>query len=260
MSRKPDLPENMMIEPFRGAVPTWDSDEPDLPYEAFFEPIIPRENPEFQHALAASSDKRFREYLRQLQLPKNRNKKCSTIAKIMEISLAEFTDFLRNASRTRAISIAAARLPEITMHMADDALTQKATCGRCDGWGFVNITPEEMPSLEDGKPIPGGIRPMGQRWVRDCPNCDSTGKTKKPGDAHARDKILLMNGIGAKSNGVTVAINNNYGGNGIESAGARLAAITFDVSSEAVIEGGGHESTVDELGHIIDGDPVDGVL
>ena len=236
MSRPPKdpPPPGMMLEPHspRGLVPTWGSDEPDLPFESFFEPINPRGNPDFQQALAASGDKRFREYLRQLNLPKNRRKSCSTIAKIMDISLREFIDFLRSSYHTQAISVAAQRLPAIASDMADDAMTQRDACGRCDGWGFVAVSTDEMPELREGEPIPGNIRPMGQRWVRDCPKCDGKGKTAKPGDAHARDKILLMNGISNKSAGVTVAINNNYNGHGIENSGSRLSAITFDVSAE----------------------------
>jgi hypothetical protein len=252
MSREPKepLPPGMMLEPRspRGLVPTWDSDEVDPPFESFFEPIKPRENLDFQQALAASGDKRFREYLRQLNLPKNRRKSCSTIAKIMDISLREFIDFLRSSYHTQAISVAAQRLPAITSDMADDAMTQREACGRCDGWGFVNVSETEMPPLpEDGGPIPGGIRPMGARFVRDCPNCSGTGKLKKPGDSHARDKILLMNGISNKSTGVTVAINNNYGGHGIEAAGNRLSAITFDVSADS-LDSVSDSSTVEAQG------------
>ena len=88
---------------------------------------------------------------------------------------------------------------------------------------------------------------MGARWVRDCPKCGATGQTNKPGDSHARDKILQLNGFDKKSSGVTVAIN-NYGGNGIEAAGARFAALTFDISADSA------ESEViqidsDERGH-----------
>ena len=177
---KPSLPPGTMLEKYRGEVPSWDSPDTDEVYEAFFEPVKPRDNPEFQQALAASTDKRFREYLRQLNLPKNRNKKCSTIAKVMDISLAEFIDFLRTSYRAQAMSVAAMRLPEITTHMANDALTQKEACGRCDGWGFVNVTAEELPPLEDGQPIPGGVRPMGARWVRDCPKCGATNVFTSP--------------------------------------------------------------------------------
>ena len=172
----------------------------------------------------------------------------------MEISLTEFTDFCQS-HRTRSLSIAAQRLPEITENMADDAMTQKEACGRCDGWGFVNVTPEEMPELPAGDgPIPGAIRPMGQRWVRDCPKCDGSGKTKKAGDAHARTALLEMNGFGKKGSGVMVAINNNYSGHGIEAAGNRLRDLTFDVSADAEI-GGDPKSTDDAQGRILEGDP-----
>lgn len=243
MSRQPKdpIPPGMMLEKFRGEVPAWNSEETDQPYESFFTPIAPRENVDFQQALAASGDKRFREYLRQLNLPKNRNKKCSTIAKIMDISLAEFIDFLRTSYRAQAMSVAAMRLPDITSDMADDAMTQKEACGRCDGWGFVGVPDDQMPVLEEGKPIPGNIRPMGTKFVRDCPQCNGTGKINKAGDSHAREKILLMNGISNKSPGVTVAINNNYSGHGIEAAGARLSAVVFDVGAD-VIEGGDPQS------------------
>ncbi len=254
--RTPDPKPGMMIEKYRGEVPAWNSDEVDQVYEAFFTPVQPRDNPEFQQALAASTDKRFREYLRQLNLPKNRNKKCSTIAKIMDISLAEFTDFLRSASRTRALSIAAQRLPAITSDMADDAMTQKEACGRCDGWGFVGVPDEQMPTLEEGKPIPGGIRPMGQKWVRDCPQCSGTGKLSKPGDNHARAALMLMNGISNKSAGVTVAINNNYGGHGIESA-VGLKNVTFDLGADLIESIGGDPILEAERGHAGDGDPVE---
>ena len=260
MSRPPKdpPPPGMMLEPHspRGLVPTWGSDEPDLPFESFFEPINPRGNPDFQQALAASGDKRFREYLRQLNLPKNRRKSCSTIAKIMDISLREFIDFLRSSYHTQAISVAAQRLPAITSDMADDAMTQKEACGRCDGWGFVNVTPEELPPLEDGQPIPGGVRPMGTRFVRDCPQCNGVGKKSKAGDSHARDAILRMNGFDKRGAAVAVSINNNYGGNGIESLGAKFASVTFDVSAEA--ETGGDPESNDERGRIIDGDPAGG--
>lgn len=244
---KPNPAPGMMLEKFRGEVPAWNSDEIDQPYESFFDPIKPRENLDFQQALAASTDKRFREYLRQLTLPKNRNKKCSTIAKIMDISLAEFIDFLRTSYRAQAMSVAAMRLPAITSDMADDAMTQKEACGRCDGWGFVGVKEEEMPELPiDDGPIPGGVRPMGTKFVRDCPNCAGTGKLKKPGDAHARTSLMLMNGISSKSSGVTVAINNNYGGNGIESAGQRLASVCFDVSADLISEGGDPANNAEE--------------
>ena len=237
---KPPLPPGTMLEKYRGEVPSWDSPDTDEVYEAFFEPVKPRDNPEFQQALAASTDNRFREYLRQLNLPKNRNKKCSTIAKVMDISLAEFVDFLRTSYRAQAMSVAAMRLPEITSDMADDAMTQKKACGRCDGWGFVNVAEQEMPPLpEDGGPIPGGIRPMGTRFVRDCPNCSGTGKLNEPGDAHARASIMLMNGISNKSAGVTVAINNNYNGHGIENASARFAGLSFDISADSIESIGG---------------------
>lgn len=246
MSRQPKdpIPPGMMLEKFRGEVPAWNSEEIDKPYESFFDPIKPHDNLEFQQALAASTDKRFREYLRQLNLPKNRNKKCSTIAKIMDISLAEFIDFLRTSYRAQAMSVAAMRLPEITEHMANDALTQKEACGRCDGWGFVNVSEAEMPPLDEDKPIPGNIKLMGTRYVRDCPKCDGSGKTQKPGDSHARDKILSMNGFDKKGAAVAVSIN-NYGGNGIEAAGSRLSSVCFDISADAET-GGDPENNAEE--------------
>lgn len=243
MSRQPKdpIPPGMMLEKFRGEVPAWNSEDEDVPYQEFLD-AANLKGPEMQHAMAAASDKRFRELLRQINLSKNRNRKLSSLAKIMDISMTEFTDFLRQASRARALSLAAQRLPDITSDMADDAMTQKEACGRCDGWGFVNVTPEEMPSLpEDGGPIPGGIRPMGARFVRDCPNCGATGKLNKPGDAHARTSIMLLNGISNKSQGVTVAINNNYGGHGIEAAGSKLASVCFDISADT--ETGGDPKT-----------------
>ncbi len=218
------------MELHRGLVPNWDSDQIDQPYENFFDPLKLRENPELQQALAASADKRFRGFLDELQKPKNRNKRLSWIAKVMGISLAEWGQFLNSSYHTRAISIAAARLPGITNDMADDAMTQKDACGRCDGWGFVTVPSEDVPILEDGQPIPGGIRPMGARFVRDCPKCDGAGKVKRVGDAHARDKILQLNGFDKKGAGVTVAIN-NYGGMGIDAA-RNLSAITFDVNAD----------------------------
>lgn len=257
MSNKPNPQPGMMIEKFRGEVPAWNSDQVDEPYQAFLD-AAKLETPEAQQALAASSDKRFRELLRQINLPKNRNKKYSTLAKIMDISMAEFADHLRSASRTRALSIAAQRLPAITNDMADDAMTQKEACGRCDGWGFVNVTPEEVPPLpEDGSPIPGAVRPMGARWVRDCPQCSGSGKINKPGDSHARASLMLMNGISNKSPAVAVSISNNYGGNGIESAGARLSNITFDLSADSVESIGGDPSSTDERGHSFDSGPVE---
>lgn len=248
---KPPIPPGMMLEKYRGLVPSWNGEEDEV-YQAFLDEAK-LESPEMQQALAASSDRRFCEYLRQLNLPKNRNKKSSTLAKVMDISMTEFTDFLRTAARARSLSIAAQRLPEITEHMADDALTQKEACGRCDGWGFVNVSTEEMPELKEGEPVPGAIRPMGQRWVRDCPQCSGTGKLKKPGDSHARDKILSMNGFDKKGSGVTVAIN-NYGGHGIESAGARLSSVCFDVSADAEL--GGDPGPDEQRGHAFEGDPV----
>jgi hypothetical protein len=234
MSRPPKdpIPPGMMLEKYRGLVPAWNSEEEDPAYDAFLE-AANLKSPDMQHALAAASDKRYRELLRQMNLPKNRNRKLTSLAKIMEISMTEFTDFLRQASRARALSLAAQRLPDITSDMADDAMTQKEACGRCDGWGFVNINPEELPPLDEDKPIPGNIKLMGTRYVRDCPKCDGSGKTSKPGDSHARDKIMEMNGFGKKGAAVAVSIN-NYGGNSIESAGARLANVTFNVDADVI--------------------------
>lgn len=256
--KKPDIPPGMMVEKYRGIVPAWDSDQIDEPYQAFLDEAK-LDSPETQLALAASTNKKFREYLRQLTLPKNRNKKSSTLAKVMDISLAEFMDFQRESGRTRSLSIAAQRLPAITNDMADDAMTQKEACGRCDGWGFVNVTPEEVPPLpEDGSPIPGAVRPMGARWVRDCPNCNGVGRLSKPGDNHARTALLEMNGLGRKS-GAAVAVSiNNYGGHGIEAAGNKLSSLVFDVSAET-IEGGDPQSTDDwRDSNLIGESPADG--
>lgn len=227
----------------RGLVPSSTFGITDLPYNSLLDQIDPRNNPHAQLALAASTDKRFRMFMEIVNKPPFNRYSLATCAKKLEISITEFADFWRKANTTRAIARAAERLPEITNDMADDAMTQKEACGRCDGWGFVKVAEDDMPELVDGGPVPGNIRPMGQKWVRDCPQCNATGKISKAGDSHARDKILLMNGISTgKSAGVNVSIN-NFGGMGIENAGGRMSAVTFDVSAES---GGDSEYTEEE--------------
>lgn len=216
----------------RGMVPGIDEAHTDEPYNAFLDQIDPRNKPETQLALAASNDKRFREFLRVVNHPKYKRNCLAYVAKVCDIGLPEFAEFWRRANQTRAFAVAAEGLPALTQDMLGDAASKKEVCERCDGFGYVEV-PEARMVLEDGKPIDGSFRPMGVKWVRDCPVCEGNGRLSRPGDSHARDKLILMNGIGQKGSGVTVAIN-NYGGMGIEAAGNRMSNVTFEVSAEEI--------------------------
>ncbi len=238
--RRPPMPKLIKEKKSpRGLVPSSTYGAQDTVYNDFLQTIDPRNNEQARMSLATSNDKRIREFIRIVNLPPFNRYSLATCAKKLDISMPEFADIWRKSCLASAVALAANRLPEITDHIANDALSQSECCGRCDGWGHVKVSEEEMPPLEEGQPIPGGIRPMGAKWVRDCPKCGGSGQIRKAGDSHSRDKILQMTGFNAKGAGVTVAIN-NYGGMGIEAGGARMSSLTFDVSAEPS-EGGDPE-------------------
>lgn len=86
-------------------------------------------------------------------------------------------------------------------------MSKKIACERCDGLGWISA-PNGLPDDTPGyRSIQSGDDEL---WIRDCPNCEK-GKIRKPGDAHARDRVLEMGGLVNKSkSGLTLV--QNFGG------------------------------------------------
>jgi hypothetical protein len=219
MARNPHRPQPKALavekNSPRGLVPTATFGKLDQTYNDFLTEVDPQNNVQAHYALAAASDKRFREFLRIMGEPRFRNYSLAALAKTCDISLPEWADFWRKAQIARSIAEASNAIPQLTRDLVADARTQDVLCERCDGLGTIDPT--------------GGTE--GQ--VRTCPGCKGLGTLKRPGDTHARDRILEMTGVTQKGKGgAAVTINANFGGLGIDSATERLNRISFDVSAE----------------------------
>lgn len=235
---RPVMPEgepDQMLEHHspRGLVPTSEFADLDTPYVEFLEELNPREDKDAQFALAAATDKRFREFIAVANSPKYKRWSLATIAKKLDISLPEFANFWAKAGQAAAMARAARGLASMTNDMLADAASKSEACERCDALGWVAAAAGIDPAPDGYRFMGDG--PDGERWARTCPVCEGRKRLRAVGDAHARDKILAMNGIGQKGGGVVVAIN-NYAGMGIESAGNRMGAVSFEVDGEMTAE------------------------
>jgi len=71
--------------------------------------------------------------------------------------------------------------------------------------------------LEEGDPLEG----IPDKYIRDCPDCQ-TGQVRKPGDAHARDRVLEVSGLITRGKGIQVNLNQNFAGQSHSSAVTEL--------------------------------------
>jgi hypothetical protein len=213
----PKKPKALVLEKKspRGLVPTSSFGILDTTYNDFLQTVDPKANPDAQYALASATDRRFREFLRIMGEPRFSRYSLAALAKTCDISLPEWADFWRKAQITRAIAETSNAIPDLARDMMADARSQNVMCERCDGLGTVDPT--------------GGEKDI----VRCCPACKGLGTLSRPGDSHARDKVLEMTGLSSKAKGgAAVTINANFSGMGIDSATERLNRISFDVSAE----------------------------
>ena len=208
----------------RGLVPSRKYGIRDTVYGAYLQRLNPRENEDFQLALAASKDPRFQDFLEKIKSARFRRMAVQTIAKGCGISLMEFQNWWQKATTQQAIADAQMAGLTIIRDMVGDARTREAVCERCDGMTWI-AAPQGLP-LETP-----GYRSMTcgdeVRWIRDCPACRG-GKVSRPGDSHARDRVLEVGGLIQKNKSL-VQINQNFGGAEHASAVSQLDSMTMDL-------------------------------
>ena len=214
----------------RGLVPSRTKGSLDRVYAAYLNELNPRYNLDVQAALSTTEDPRFKEFLERISDYKYRNVSLQAIAKGCLIDLSDFSKWWRKSCSQRAVAIATEKSVKITSDMAQDAMSVSVACAKCDGLGWVSAPPG---LTEDNQPE--GYRSMQsgkeEIWIRDCPNGCTAGKVRKPGDYHARDKILEMSGLIQKGKGIQ--INQNFGMATHASAVANLKDImTLDIEPE----------------------------
>ena len=196
-----------VYEKERGFVPSREVGVKDRVYGAYLDKLDPRGRDEVQQALAATGDIRFKEFLERVMTPKYKRVSLQSIAKACNISLAEFNAWWQRESVQRALATAQVGSVMITRDMVEDARTQEVMCPRCEGLGFIGA----FPGLPEGTPGYREISPATDnedaKYVRDCPNCSASTKVKKPGDQHARDKVLEMSGLVKKGAGIQIVQN-----------------------------------------------------
>ena len=221
----------MVRDGYRGMVPSRENGYKDKVYGEYLTTLNPRENTHVQMALAECSDVRFTEFLERIMSGRYRRVSLQTIAKACGIGLTDFADWYQKASTQRAIATAQIRSSRIAEDMATDAESTTTACPRCDGLKFV-AAPAGLPVDTCGyRMIEKGGMGYEEKWIRDCPVCDGSGKSRKPGDAHARDRILEMSGIIQRGKSA-VQIVQNFGGAAHSSAVQDLdSAMTIDVSA-----------------------------
>jgi hypothetical protein len=182
-------------------------------FNAFLAELDPRGDSERSSAvclaLACSRDRRFQEFLRRLDQPRYQRYSLAAIAKSCDLSLGEFLQFWNDAQVERAIAIARSAGPGIVSDMTQDALSSYKSCERCDGLGWV-----EVPAWAPAEMVPGYLGPLSDHpeapAVRTCPACGGSRKIRKPGDRHAREKVLEIAGpIGMPASVQVVAFNFN---------------------------------------------------
>lgn len=208
----------------RGMVPSRAFGIKDKVYGEYLTKLNPREDPKVQHALSITPDPRFQEFLDRIKLPQYKRVSLQSIAKACDISLLEFTQWWSKVSTQVAIHKAQTESIKITEDMIEDARSREVACERCDGMTWVSAPPGLPKTTPGYRKITNDDEEL---WIRDCPVC-SNGKIRKPGDAHARDRILEMSGLVQKGK-AAVQIVQNFGGAAHSSAVTQLDAITIDV-------------------------------
>lgn len=212
----------------RGLVPTRAYGSKDKVYGAYLTHLDPRNDVRVQKAMAASPDPRFQEFLDRILTPRYKKVSLACIAKACCLDLKEFNDWWNRESTQAAIAVAQTGSLDITCDMVVDARSVNAVCERCDGMTWIGA-PQGLPLETPGyRPMQSGDEVI---WIRDCPNC-SGGKVRKPGDTHARDKVLEMSGIIKRGAGVNVQINNNGGASHVSAVSSLDDVMTIDLNPE----------------------------
>lgn len=214
----------------RGLVPSRKFGIQDRVYGSYLNTLNPRGDKNVQDALATCPDPRFKEFLARISEPRFKRISLQAIAKACSIDLKEFQTWWQRESTQRAIAIAQTKSIEVTEDMVEDARTSDDVCPRCDGLGFV-AAPIGLPKGVPGyRQIEAGAEP---KYIRTCPKCES-GKVRKPGDAHARDRIMEMAGIIQRGKSAVTLVQ-NFGGASHSSAITQLDdAMTITVDAEHV--------------------------
>lgn len=211
----------------RGEVPSREVGIRDKVYGAYLDNLNPRENEDVQTALAAHPNPRFKEFLDRINTPRYHRVSLQTIAKACEISLMEFQEWWNKASTQVAIAKAQMGSIKITDDMVQDAQSKDVACSRCDDLGFVAAGPNLPATVPGYRRIDDGTG--DPKFIRTCPDCQGRGRSRKPGDQHARDTIMKMSGIIQPAKGISIT--QNFGGASHASAVDSLnEMMTFDVT------------------------------
>ena len=208
----------------RGMVPSREFGIQDRVYKSYLDTLNPRESHDVQLALAASSDNRFTEFLERIKLRKYKRISLPSIAKACNISLLEFQQWWQKESTQAAIAVAQTESVNITKDMVSDARSKDTACERCDGLTWISSPaglPEETPGYRSVTDALGTVM-----WIRNCPNCNA-GRVTKPGDQHARDRVLELAGLVKKGPGLV--INQSFAGNHASSVSALDDVMTIDI-------------------------------
>lgn len=214
----------------RGLVPSRKFGTRDKVYGSYLEKLDPRTNEHVRGSLAQSEDPRFLEFLDRVSIPRYRKVALQTIAKACNISLMEFNNWWQKASAQAAIATAQRASIDITEDLVEDARSVQVACERCDGMTWVSAPPGLPDQTPGYKQISGSQgEPL---FIRDCPVC-TNGKVRKPGDTHARDRVLEMSGLIQKGK-TGVQIIQNFGGASHSSAVTDLDVMTLDVQCSEV--------------------------
>jgi hypothetical protein len=219
----------------RGQVPSRQFGIKDRVYGEYLTNLNPRENGDVQLALASSSDPRFVEFLERIKMNRYRRISVQAIAKACGIDLMEFQNWWNRQSTQAAIAKAQNGSIKVVSDLIADAQSVMDVCPRCDGLKFV-AAPPDLPSDTPGYECVKDAG-MGEeaKYIRTCPKCEGESKVRKPGDSHARDRVLEISGIIKKEKGSLVTL--NFGGASHSSAVGDLndaMPMTIDVESEQV--------------------------
>ena len=204
-----------MREPdgIRGVVPSRAEGYKDRVYGEYMRSLKVRENEELHHALALNSDPKFQEFLERIRHKSFKRISIQTIAKQCGISLLEFQSWWNKASSQSAIAKAQQASSIVVEDMIEDAKSKSGACPRCDGLTWISAQPglpNKTPGyrlLEKGNVLEG----VQDKYIRDCPECQD-GTVRRPGDPHARDRVLEVSGLIQRGKGVNISLNQQFSG------------------------------------------------